>query len=268
QWFLFNYGSLYAGHLPIIFAVLFTINLGTTYCFAVANGHVDSIFPYVSAAGNNQPESCIFSFLLNLSAVFSIMIVCMRCALVSSILRERDRFLDRVNVWSSYIGIISGFAMMLVASVQETAIITVHLSAACVCFSFGCIYMITQAWVTIKMYPDYNNRRIGWIRMVLAIASTVCLFSAIGFGVAAAHVYHSVYPGKPTPRPWSRKIWMPGYPLHVVSAVSEWLLAVLHVSYILSYQREFEKLKVKFVSEALVSHLDTSPYSSHAELNP
>ncbi|GMR61690.1 hypothetical protein PMAYCL1PPCAC_31885, partial [Pristionchus mayeri] len=259
QWFLFNYGSLYAGHLPIIFAILFTVNLGTTYCFAVYNQHVDSIFPYVSAAGNNQPESCIFSFLLNLSAVFSIMIVCMRCALVSSILRDRDAQIDRLNVISSYVGIISGFAMMLVASVQETAIIFVHLSAAAVCFSFGCIYMIMQAYVTIRMYPDYNNRRVGWIRMGLAIGSTICLLMAIGFGVSAAMVYHSVYPDKPTPRPWSRKIWMPGYSLHVVSAVSEWLLAVLHVSYILSFQREFEKLKVKFVSEALVHHLDTSP---------
>ncbi|GMT36773.1 hypothetical protein PFISCL1PPCAC_28070, partial [Pristionchus fissidentatus] len=261
-WFLFNYGSLYAGHLPIIFAIIFTINLGTTYCFAVANHHVDSIFPYVSAAGNNQPESCIFSFLLNLCAVFSIMIVCMRCALVSSIIRDTEHTIERLNIVSSYIGIISGLAMMLIASVQETAIITVHLTAACICFSFGCVYMIIQAWVTVKMHPEYNNRRIGYIRMGIAIASTICLFCAIGFGTAAAKVFHNVYPDLPTPRPWSRKIYQPGYELHVVSAISEWLLAILNIAYILSFQREFEKLKVKFVSESLVSHLDTSPYTS------
>ncbi|RCN52588.1 hypothetical protein ANCCAN_01287, partial [Ancylostoma caninum] len=85
------------------------------------------------------------------------------------------------------------------------------------------------------------------------------LYSAVGFGIHAANVFHQYYPSLPTPRPWNRKLWQPGYNYHVISAAAEWIMAISHVCFIVSYSRDFEKLRVSLYIESLVTHLDHSP---------
>ena len=50
-----------------------------------------------------------------------------------------------------------------------------------------------------------------------------------------------------------------GYEYHVVSAVAEWVLVGLNGAFLLSYSRDFEKLRVDIEVHPLVSHLDESP---------
>ncbi|EYC35706.1 hypothetical protein Y032_0997g3342 [Ancylostoma ceylanicum] len=204
-------GVLGAAHLPILFGVLFSINLGTTYILAVVKSDVEPIFPYVSAAGDHRPESCVFGLLLNLSSVVSLAIIYLRYSLVTVIIRdsESNSLLDRVNLVSFVLGVIGALSMMIIANFQETAVITVHLLAACLCFGFGCIYMMLQSWITVMMYPLYTNRRIGIIRSCITAVSTVSFVVAVSFGIYAAHVFHQYYPDLPTPRPWNRKLWQP-----------------------------------------------------------
>lgn len=42
------------------------------YGIAVANNHVEPVFPYISDAGSLSPESCVFGQLLNIGAVLGI----------------------------------------------------------------------------------------------------------------------------------------------------------------------------------------------------
>ena len=44
-----------------------------------------------------------------------------------------------------------------------------------------------------------------------------------------------------------------------MSALTEWTLAVIHMAYLLSFSREFEKIRVQLGVQPLVSHLDMSP---------
>ncbi|VDN30453.1 unnamed protein product [Gongylonema pulchrum] len=69
---------LAAGHLPIIFAMFFTLMLSSTYVFAVWHGDVDPVFPYISSSGDHRPESCFFGMMLNLCSFMTMLIVHLR----------------------------------------------------------------------------------------------------------------------------------------------------------------------------------------------
>ncbi|KAE9413994.1 hypothetical protein Angca_006156 [Angiostrongylus cantonensis] len=252
-------GDLGAAHLPILFGILFSINLGCTYVFAILHSDVEAIFPYVSAAGDHRPESCVFSLLLNISTFLLMVVIYLRYSLIAVLIRDSDKPMDKVNIISFCIGMVGGAAMVIVANFQETAVIAIHLLAAFVCFGSGCVYTILQSWITIRMHPLYTNRRIGVIRAIISTIATVSFVLAVGLGVYAAHEFHRYYPDLPTPRPWNRKVWQPGYNFHVASAAAEWIMAVAHVSFILTYARDFEKVRVSLYIESLVSHLDHSP---------
>ncbi|VDK75712.1 unnamed protein product [Litomosoides sigmodontis] len=281
-------GFLAAGHLPIFFAMFFTLMLSASYVLAVWQGDVDPVFPYISSSGDHRPESCFFSMMLNLCSFLIMLIIYLRvqmkalmkegCTdiyngqfvkylLVVELNRDSDRLLKRLNVFTYAIGMIGGVGMFVVANFQESAVITVHLTGAFLCFGCGCFYMLLQFCLTVYMYPLYNSRRIGFIRGAIALCAILCFITVVSFGIAASKEFHKHYPDLPTPRPWSRKANQPGYKLHCVSAIAEWCLAVCNVLFILSFSRDFEKLRVELSVELLVSHLSHSPlWRSAADL--
>uniref|UniRef100_A0A915DPA4 CWH43-like N-terminal domain-containing protein n=1 Tax=Ditylenchus dipsaci TaxID=166011 RepID=A0A915DPA4_9BILA len=180
--------------------------LGFTYSFSVWRGDVDPVFPYISAAGDNRPEACMFSMFLNICSFLSMLIVYLRYSLVAELNRSSDLLLKSFNRLNLYAGLLGASGMFLVANFQETAVIQVHLFGAFLCFGSGCVYMLGQAWISYRMYPLFSGIRIAKIRGVMAIASVCLFFMAFGFGWAAANTFHSVFPDLPTPRPWTHKL--------------------------------------------------------------
>uniref|UniRef100_A0AC35U2G0 DNA damage-regulated autophagy modulator protein 2 n=1 Tax=Rhabditophanes sp. KR3021 TaxID=114890 RepID=A0AC35U2G0_9BILA len=249
-------GNLGAGHLPIFFGILFTINLGFTYCMAVYNGDTDPLLPYISSVGDARPESCIFSLFMNICGALCILIIYLRYMLVAQLNREHDMWLKSVNRISFSFGLVAGVAMLIVGNFQETADWTVHIFAAVLCFTSATIYMCVDAFITKYMHPTYNNKRIANYRMLIASISVISLLSAIILGFAASRRFHDTYPDRDIPRPWNNKYFTPGYTLHCWSAMFEWVLAVLIMIYIISFSRDFETIHVKLRVESLVSHLD------------
>ncbi|KAI1731977.1 frag1/DRAM/Sfk1 family domain-containing protein [Ditylenchus destructor] len=265
---LLQLGQLGAAHLPIAFAIVFTAMLGFTYTFSVWRGDVDPVFPYISASGDNRPESCVFSMLLNICSALSMLVVFLRYSLVVELNRSSDLILKQFNRLSLYAGLLGAVGMSIVANFQETAVIQMHLFGAFLCFGSGCIYMLSQTWVSYRMYPLFAGMRIAKIRAVISVASTVMFVLALGFGITAANTFHRHFPDLPTPRPWSHKLVpMPGYDLHCISAAAEWTLAILNMCFLLSFSREFEKIRCQLGVQPLVSHLDQSPlWASVADL--
>lgn len=177
--------------------------------------------------------------------------------LVAQLNRELDIFLKIVNRIAFTFGIIAGFSMLIVANFQQTAEWTIHIFAAVVCFTSAVIYMCIDSFVTMYMYPTYNNKRIALIRIGIATAGVISLLLAIIFGFAASIKFHSEFPDQDIPKPWSqKKYYTPGYNLHCISALFEWLLALIIMIYVISFSRDFESLHVKLTVEALVNHLD------------
>uniref|UniRef100_A0A183CBA9 DNA damage-regulated autophagy modulator protein 2 n=1 Tax=Globodera pallida TaxID=36090 RepID=A0A183CBA9_GLOPA len=249
-----------AGHLPVFFAICFVTMLGCTYAVSVWRGDIDPVFPYISASGDARPESCIFSMMLSVCSFFSVLLIILRYSLVVELNRSSDLKLKAVNRLAFYVGISSGVGMFIVANFQETAVVQVHLFGAFLCFGSGCVYMLLQSWVTYRMSPLFNGPQIAHIRLAIALAGTISFATAFSFGLMAANTFHYYYPDRPTPRPWTRKHGLlPGYDLHCISAIAEWTLALLKMAFLLSYSREFEKIRVELGVQPLVSHLDQSP---------
>ncbi|KAI6216031.1 hypothetical protein M3Y94_00455600 [Aphelenchoides besseyi] len=257
--YLFSVGRLGAGHLPVIFTIIFTFMLGTTYCFAVWRGDVDPVFPYISASGDHRPESCMFSMFLNICAFLSVLIINLRYHLISELNRDSNQLLKRLNTYGLYLGTIAAFGMFVVANFQETAVIRIHLFGAFVCFGGGCLYMIGQTWISHLMYPLFAGRRIAYIRSAISAVSILAFFTALIFGILAANRFHKSHPDEPTPRPWNHRKHQEGYELHCISAIAEWTLAIMHTLFLLSFSRDFEKIRCEFNVLPLVNHLDSSP---------
>jgi len=251
-------GRLGAGHIPVMFAIIFTAMLGITYCFAVWHGDVDPLFPYISNSGDNRPESCIFSMLLNLCALISATTVYLRYSLVVELNRSSDLTLKTVNRVVLYFGLVGALGMFVVANFQEGAVVWIHITAAIICFGSGCLFMLGQGWISHRMHPLFAGKRIAHIRTIIAVIGSICFVVSLGFGKYAGMVFHSVYPDLPVPRPW-RHSDLPGFTYHCISAAAEWTLAILHMVYLLSFSREFEKIRVQLGVQPLVSHLDQSP---------
>lgn len=265
--YLLQMGRIGAGHLPVLFSINIVAMLVITYAFSVWRGDVDPVFPYISTSGDSRPESCIFSMFLNICAFFIALIVILRYHLVAELLSQdsgqEDHHISLTNRLSLFAGLLGALGMFIVANWQETAVVRVHLTGALLSFGSGCIYMLIQSFICFKMFPKFVGKRIVYIRLTIAIASTFCFFLALFLGLAASWTFHNHFPDLPTPRPWSRKFWpMPGYGLHCLSAVAEWTLAILHMSFLLSYSREFEKIRVEFKVKTIVQHLDHSPISN------
>ncbi|KHJ98660.1 hypothetical protein OESDEN_01352 [Oesophagostomum dentatum] len=283
-------GALGASHLPIIFGILFSINLGQN-CYISSTAMNQAYFDvqetavitvHLLAALLCFGSGCLYMIMQSWITVRMYPVYTNRrigiirsCIAAVSTVAFCVGMLQCGALGASHLPIIFGILFSInlgqncyISStavnqayfdVQETAVITVHLLAALLCFGSGCLYMIMQSWITVRMYPVYTNRRIGIIRSCIAAVSTVAFCVAVGFGFYAAHIFHLYYPDLPTPRPWNRKLWQPGYDYHVVSAIAEWVTAIMHVFFIVSYSRDFEKLRVSLYVESLVTHLDHSP---------
>ncbi|VDD93045.1 unnamed protein product [Enterobius vermicularis] len=257
--YMLQLGILRAGHVPIVFAIVFTINLGVTYIVSVWRGDVDPVFPYISASADNRPESCVFGMLLNLCSGLSVLIIYMRYSLIVELNRGSDLLLQNANILGLIAGVLGAVGMFGVANFQETSVVMIHLVFAFICFGSGCVYMLLQSFITLHMYPLYSNRRIGYIRSSIALISVLLFITSVTFGVLASAEFHKVYPDLPTPRPWSRRIYEPGYNLHCFSAIAEWLLSISNTVFFVSFSRDFEKIVVEFRVSPLVNHLDQSP---------
>uniref|UniRef100_A0A914HBG4 CWH43-like N-terminal domain-containing protein n=1 Tax=Globodera rostochiensis TaxID=31243 RepID=A0A914HBG4_GLORO len=217
-----------AGHLPVFFAICFVTMLGCTYAVSVWRGDIDPVFPYISASGDARPESCIFSMMLSVCSFFSVLLIILRYSLVVELNRSSDLNLKAINRLALY-------KLLLFKSTSSS-------------------------WVTYRMSPLFNGPQIAHIRLAIALAGTISFATAFSFGLMAANTFHYYYPDRPTPRPWTRKHGLlPGYDLHCISAIAEWTLALLKMAFLLSYSREFEKIRVELGVQPLVSHLDQSP---------
>jgi len=225
----------------------------------VSRDDVDPFFPYISSDGAKTPESCFFGLFMNLSAIISLIIVFLRHRLVAELNRGADKILKNLNFMSVLVSVVAFVGMLGVANFQETAILVVHMTSAFMCFGCACAYFVMQAAVTFRMYPLYNGRRICYIRAFIAFASVASFATSVLFGTLASVEFHRQCPGKATPRPWSRKTYEPGYDLHVISAIAEWVLVACNAAFLLSYSRDFEKIRVDVGVQPLVTHLDESP---------
>ncbi|GLG96224.1 DNA damage-regulated autophagy modulator protein 2 [Gryllus bimaculatus] len=250
--------------LPIAVFVLFPATFLITYIVAVLLKHVEAEFPYISDTGTYSPESCVFGQLLNFGTMLMASVVYVRFQQVQEYFKTYPlhvsvRKLNKCGVW---FGLISCLGLSFVANFQETNVITVHLTGAFMCFGFGTLYFWVQAICSYYMQPLANSIFVAHLRLALAMICSVFFILLSITGVISHLQFHGANPRK----------WYPvdgGWELHVISTVSEWIVAIAFCIFILSFSQEFQSLSMEAKIVLLTERVetsdvnDTSPFVPH-----
>ncbi|EGT40584.1 hypothetical protein CAEBREN_07666 [Caenorhabditis brenneri] len=230
------------------------------YALAVIRGDVDPIFPYISSAADKRPESCIFAMGTNISSFLVLFMIYVRYNQMVGIINAHHDFqLAKWNYMAKCFGYLAATGMFVVANVQETAITQVHMTAAICTFGGFTIWMTFQCYLTKYYNENITHYSVYVYRVIFTILSAIFFFTSIGFGTAAAYVFHLTYPDLPTPRPWNRRIYQPGYHLHQVSAFAEWGCAISQVLFMQSFIPEFEDVFIEYRFAGRYAYLPEPP---------
>lgn len=145
---------------------------------------------------------------------------------------------NRMNRWALWIGLASCFGISIVANFQETNVRVVHLFGALLCFGLGSVYFSAQTLLTYHLQPHTSSLAVAHLRLALSMVCVVFFLLVAIPGV----ISHIKYDGK-DPRHWypSDGGWM----FHVISSVSEWIVATAFSFYILSFTPEFREIHME-----------------------
>ncbi|XP_077994804.1 DNA damage-regulated autophagy modulator protein 2-like isoform X2 [Glandiceps talaboti] len=226
------------GWLPISVVIMISATFVISYCISVVLGHVPAEFPYISDTGTYQPESCIFGQLLNITAALAFMTIYVRYKQVVEYNREASARVLTVNKVSLVLGGLACLGMSMVGNFQETSIFIVHVIAANMCFGSGIIYCFLQSWISYQMMPFYATLLACRVRIILSVTAAAGLILTSVFAALAS----ARWTGSDATQ------WKPeegGYAEHIVSTVSEWVLAISFLSFFFTFIREFQKVTME-----------------------
>lgn len=138
--------------LPIALAIFLPVSFIITYSIAVANGHVQAAFPYISDTGTHPPESCVFGQLMNIGAFTALCIVYIRYRHVTILYGDQPSMKNviRFNMAAFVLGIVITMGVSIVGNFQETNVIVVHLIGAFMAFGVGFFYILLQTIIAYK----------------------------------------------------------------------------------------------------------------------
>ncbi|XP_048828264.1 DNA damage-regulated autophagy modulator protein 1 [Brienomyrus brachyistius] len=217
--------------LPVFLVIWSSSTFLISYIVALLRGDVDVIFPYISDTGTNPPESGIFGLMTTIGAFAGLATIFARYKYVEKICEATTR--SRLNRIAFCFGITSCLGMCFIATFQETQNPLVHDIAALTVFLSGETYIILQSIISRRMYPYWSSRTVCLSQTFISAISVFASVTMIVCGVLV----------KSSKLHW--KIHNEQYILHVVSAVSEWIVSFAFVFFFFTYIREFKKVTLK-----------------------
>ncbi|XP_058842201.1 DNA damage-regulated autophagy modulator protein 1 isoform X1 [Acipenser ruthenus] len=223
--------------LPVSLVIWSSSSFIVSYITALLERHVDPVFPYISDTGTEPPDSGIFGVMITLASFLGVATMYTRYKFLEKLNETTHAISTKLNKSALFLGIIGCLGMCVVATFQETVITLVHDIGAIIAFLAGVIYISLQSIISFKMYPSGSTLIVCYIRMGISGISIIAVVPMI---VCALMV------------PRTQLHWDPDekdYPLHLVSAVCEWIVAFGFVCYFLTYIKEFQKFTLKTKAE-------------------
>lgn len=221
--------------IPISVFFLFQVSFIGCYIAAVLQGHVVPTVPYISDAATYSPESCVFGQLMNLGAVLLGITIYIRYRQVLELYchhPEMGPSLLKYNKLSVWFGVVSCIGISIVANFQETNVRIVHFIGAFMCFGSGTLYFWMQAFISYTIQPMAGSKAKAHIRLGMAVCCTILFILLAVTGIMSHILFRGTNPRK----------WYPsdgGWRFHVVSSVSEWIIATIFCFFILTFTDEF-----------------------------
>ncbi|XP_015722983.1 DNA damage-regulated autophagy modulator protein 1 isoform X2 [Coturnix japonica] len=152
-----------------------------SYVIAVLAGHVEPLVPYISDTGTKPPESGVFGFMINISALLGAITMYIRYLIIEK-QNESLRFVrSSCNMFSLCIGLMGCTGMGIVATFQELSVPSVHDIGALVAFGCGVVYITLQSIISYKSCPQWNTYFVCHIRMLISVISCISFIPMIVF---------------------------------------------------------------------------------------
>ncbi|XP_067620845.1 DNA damage-regulated autophagy modulator protein 1 [Eurosta solidaginis] len=235
---------------PVAVFLLFQITFIGTYIAAVLQGHVVPTVPYISDDGTYSPESCVFGQLINIGSILLGITIYIRYRHIQQLYSHHPdlgSLLLRYNTIAFWFGLVSCLGLSIVGNFQETNVRIVHFTGAFCCFGCGTVYFWLQALMTYMVYPIASTKLYAHLRLGMAICCTVLFIMIAVTGIMS----HILFKGE-NPRRWYPSDG--GWYFHVVSSISEWIMATIFCFYILTFTDEFRDVRLNHPELTLISY--------------
>ncbi|KFV61049.1 DNA damage-regulated autophagy modulator protein 1, partial [Dryobates pubescens] len=181
-----------------------------------------------SDTGTKPPESGVFGFMINISALLAVITMCIRYLLIEK-QNESSHFIrSSCNILSLCIGLVGCVGMGIVATFQELSVPSVHDIGALVAFGSGVIYITLQSIISYKSCPKWNSYFMCHIRMAISVISCIAFIPMIVFASQIS---------------MTKIDWTPGekdYTYHFLSAICEWTVAFGFIFFFLTFISDFQ----------------------------
>ncbi|XP_065648859.1 DNA damage-regulated autophagy modulator protein 1 [Hydra vulgaris] len=231
-----------SSHHFIVFFVS-TLLLGMICGYAISVGYqkLPNLFPYISDTGSKPPASCIFGMLLNLASVFAFIIIIIRHSYVENSI---DNYrVHTLNDIAYFFGFLTALGAMIVSNFQESNALLVHMIGAFMCFACGITYSWIQLYISLLYVGIFGSKLKLWFRFAFSCLATITFISTI-LGAFLASIKFSKKTSNHTMIEFDSSD--PGYPAHLVSTFSEWIMVISFACYFLTFYHEFKKIYSSF----------------------
>ncbi|NWU95440.1 DRAM1 protein, partial [Upupa epops] len=192
---------------------------------------------YFSDTGTKPPESGIFGFMINISALLAGITMSIRYLLVAEQNEAAPFLRPSCNTVALCVGLLGCVGMGIVATFQELSVPAVHDIGALVAFGSGVVYITLQSIISYKSCPQWNSQLVCHVRMAISLVSCVAFIPMIVFASEIS---------------MTKIDWTPDqqdYTYHFLSAICEWTVAFGFIFFFLTFIRDFQRLSVRVTTE-------------------
>ncbi|NXW48250.1 DRAM1 protein, partial [Nyctiprogne leucopyga] len=188
-----------------------------SYAIAVLAGHVEPLVPYISDTGTKPPESGIFGFMINISALLGFSV------------KLYWKYLRFVFIYSHLVPLMVSLLSSIISCKEIFVTLfasSVHDIGALVAFGSGVVYITLQSIISYKSCPQWNTYFVCHIRMAISVISCIAFIPSILYAVLSESLFYVSF--------------HQDYTYHLVSAICEWTVAFGFIFFFLTFIRDFQ----------------------------
>lgn len=231
--------------LPILTSGWLFASFWTSYTIAVSYNHTEVDFPYISHTAIEAPERCVFGQMVNMGAVMLCMNIILRYLFVKRFLlckqlKVTDKWY-KINIAGLVFGILSSFGLSMVANFQTEVQRVPHYFGAFLAFGLGTVYCWLQTSLSYKIHYSFGAKKENkrkWMLMTMQLLNSFVMAIFLVLFATTKSIYKIQHAaGKGTK-------WGALRGIYLTSTISEWLLALSLLTFMLTYAPTFKNMQV------------------------
>lgn len=218
---------------PLFQIVVLVLGTMLSFIIALLNGTVNMYLPFISETGAFVPEMGILSFTFVIGSFIGIIMISYRYVLIKASLPTENEILQRLNMFSFYIGVISMLGLAGVAVFPMTTVFWVHILFAGLFFFLSVVYILTVTVFGFKKdgLSSFIKLRIGL--SICIIILVLILIVCFPISLKRWHEFNAIIPAL-------KKPGNIGFTLVLISSIMEWSFMGVVLVFTFTFLVEFK----------------------------